>query len=104
MSARRRRGHFDDHGRCGSCFTEWPCAVSLGTKYVDGVDAWANDEILLEALQKSNEQLALTRRCNRLLVLAGVDFEVPDFSIGVMVEVSMLVTLLERVVEEQVIE
>lgn len=99
----KKSEHRDERGRCAACFEEWPCAVAQGKKKLAGVQEWSNDEVMQEMLARSNAQLAINRRVNRLAAMLGFDLDVPDFCTGIMVEPQLLLAMLERVSEEEVL-
>lgn len=94
--------HRDVNGRCPTCGECWPCLISKGEP-VGAVDQWAADSMLQESLIESNRRLEVNRRVNRMLKMLGVKLEVHDFCTGIMVDTDILLQLLERVSEEEVI-
>lgn len=93
--------HRDVEGRCPECHEPWPCEESQGK--LGALQAWSNDVVLREALERSNQQLEINRRVNRLAAMLGFDLDVPDFCTGIMVEPQLLLAMLERISDEEVV-
>lgn len=97
--------HRNDNGRCAHCFEEWPCRSKReGRPYLpSGIQAWEHDEMLRQNLAESNRRLEVNRRVSRLAAMLDIDIQVPDFCAGIMIDTELLLSILERVSDEEVV-
>lgn len=88
--------HYEEDGRCGECFEEWPCAVSKGA-FVSSIRKWQYEEERKHRDIRRASNKSATDEVNALL--ARLDYPLyrwQESCQAQLVTTEMMLNLLQR--------